>query len=235
MTGRSEETRRVPKPGAGEPGRGAGEAAPAPGRDIPSAGDASPAGDPAATVAGEPGAPAPAPDEREGAEGSPAEEREAAAVEHDIDELVGKARERDEYLSLAQRTQADFENYRKRSARDISMAEGRGVAKLARELLPAMDNLELALAAAEGDQSGGDGSQLAEGIRLVAAELSAALARVGIEAYSPEGERFDPALHEAMAQQPVEGAESGTIVEVYQQGYRADGAVLRPARVVVAA
>jgi molecular chaperone GrpE len=148
---------------------------------------------------------------------------------------MGKARERDEYLSLAQRTQADFENYRKRAARDISTAEGRGVAKLARELLPALDNLQLALAAAEADQAGSDDSQLAEGIRLVGAELSAALARVGIEAYSPEGERFDPALHEAMAQQPVEGAESGTIVEVYQQGYRANGAVLRPARVVVAA
>ncbi|HKG16116.1 MAG TPA: nucleotide exchange factor GrpE [Solirubrobacteraceae bacterium] len=162
-------------------------------------------------------------------------EREAEAVEHDLDELLGKARERDEYLSLAQRTQADFENYRKRAAKDLSAAEARGVAKLARELLPALDNLNLALVAAEEDRSEGDDGQLAEGIRLVAAELSAALARVGIEAYSPQGERFDPALHEAMAQQPVEGTASGTIVEVYQQGYRANGAVLRPARVVVAA
>ena len=233
MTGRSEDGPDVRKSGgADDPGRGAGEASPAPGRDIPSAGDAAPAGD--ADGSAEPGAPGAPP--AEGEPGRPeAVEREAEAVEHDLDELLGKARERDEYLSLAQRTQADFENYRKRAAKDLSAAEARGVAKLARELLPALDNLNLALVAAEEDRSEGDDGQLAEGIRLVAAELSAALARVGIEAYSPQGERFDPALHEAMAQQPVEGTESGTIVEVYQQGYRANGAVLRPARVVVAA
>jgi molecular chaperone GrpE len=73
-----------------------------------------------------------------------------------------------------------------------------------------------------------------EGIRLVENELSAALARVGIEAYSPEGEPFDPELHEAMAKQPVDGAASGTVAEVYQRGYRQNGVVLRPARVVVA-
>src|SRR5204862_1080589 len=90
-------------------------------------------------------------------------EREAEAVEHDLDELLGKARERDEYLSLAQRTQADFENYRKRAAKDLSAAEARGLAKLARELLPALDNLNLALVAAEEDRSEGDDGQLAEG------------------------------------------------------------------------
>ena len=239
MARRSEQAPGDRASGADKLDRGAGEASPAPGRGIPSAGDASPAGDQAA---GDSSALASAPgeEEQERAEGArgqeaPSRERDAEAVEHDLDELLGKARERDEYLSLAQRTQADFENYRKRAAKDIGSAESRGVAKLARELLPALDNLHLALAAAEGDHSAGDDRQLVEGIRLVAAELSAALARVGIEAYSPKGERFDPALHEAMAQQPVDGAEPGTIVEVYQQGYRADGSVLRPARVVVAA
>jgi molecular chaperone GrpE len=153
---------------------------------------------------------------------------EAAAVEHDLDELLAKARERDEYLSLAQRTQADFENYRKRAAKEQAAAEGRGVAKLAREVLPALDNLALAL---EADASG---DELVAGIRLVDAELQAALERLGIEAYSPKGEPFDPNYHEAMARQPVEGAESGTVVEVYQRGYRMNGVVLRPARVVVA-
>ena len=65
--------------------------------------------------------------------------------------------------------------------------------------------------------------------------MIAALARAGIERFSPEGERFDPQLHEAVAQQPVEGAESGTVVEVYQRGYRLGEVVIRPARVVVAA
>src|SRR4249919_563147 len=92
-------------------------------------------------------------------------------VEHDIEELLSKVAERDEFLALAQRTQADFENYRKRVARDAAAAEDRGVSKLARELLPALDNLERALAAAEGHD-------LAEGIRLVHAELAGALARV---------------------------------------------------------
>ncbi len=150
---------------------------------------------------------------------------EASALEHDIEQLQEKARERDEYLALAQRTQADFENYRKRVARDTAAAEGRGMARLARELLPAMDNLARALDAETLDP---------EGLRLVRAEFTGALERLGIEEFSPQGERFDPNLHEAMAQHPVEGVESGTVVEVYERGYRIDGNVLRPARVVVA-
>jgi molecular chaperone GrpE len=153
---------------------------------------------------------------------------EARVLEGDLDELVATAAQRDEYLALAQRTQADFENYRKRVARESAAAAERGVAKLAKELLPALDNLDRALDAAE------EQDPLLEGVRLVRAELSAALARVGVESYDPAGEPFDPAHHEAMAQHPVEGAESGTVVEVYQPGYRLNGTVIRPARVVVA-
>ncbi len=159
---------------------------------------------------------------------------EAERLEGDIAELQSKAAERDEYLALAQRAQADFENYRKRAAKDVAAAEGRGTAKLARELLPALDNLALALAAAESGAETEHDRKLVEGIRLVERELSAALARVGIEAYSPEGEPFDPEQHEAMAKQPVEDAAPGTVAEVYQRGYRQNGVVLRPARVVVA-
>jgi molecular chaperone GrpE len=162
------------------------------------------------------------------AEESPPEDSEASALEQDIGELQEKARERDEYLALAQRAQADFDNYRKRVAKDMASAEAKGVAKLARELLPALDNLGIAL------RSGETGEEFVKGIELVYAELTAALERLGVEAYSPEGERFDPNLHEAMAKQPVDGAESGTVVEVYQRGYRLNGTVLRPARVVVA-
>jgi molecular chaperone GrpE len=161
------------------------------------------------------------------------EEQAASDVEHDLDELLARAGRADEYLALAQRTQADFENFRKRMARDVAAAEARGVGRLARELLPALDNLGRALAAAEaeGEASG----HLGQGVKLVRDDLVAALARVGIEPFSPQGEPFDPNEHEAMAQQPVDGAEPGTVVEVYQQGFRHDGAVLRPARVVVAA
>ena len=168
--------------------------------------------------------------EEAGVEETPA----AEAVQADLDELQAKAAERDEFLALAQRTQADFENFRKRAAREQGLAEARGVAKAVRELLPALDNLERALAAAEGQPDGAE-HHLAEGIRLVQAELVAAMGRVGVEGYSPKGEQFDPNVHEAMAQQPVEGTETGTIVEVFQSGYRIGDDVIRPARVVVAA
>jgi molecular chaperone GrpE len=167
-----------------------------------------------------------------------AAEGAGAEVVNDLDELVAKAAKADEYLALAQRTQADFENFRKRMTRDVSVAELRGIGKLTKELLPALDNLDRALAAAEAPEEAGHGQpehHLTSGIKLVHDELVAALARVGIERFSPRGEKFDPQEHEAVAQQPVEGAASGTVVEVYQQGYRLDGMVLRPARVVVAA
>jgi molecular chaperone GrpE len=153
----------------------------------------------------------------------------AEAIEGELDELVKTAAQRDEYLALAQRTQADFENYRKRVARDIASAQERGVAKLAKELLPALDNLDRALEAAQEDDP------LLQGVRLVRNELSAALARVGIEQFAPLGERFDPNEHEAIAQQPIDGAETGTVAEVLQSGYRCNGTVIRPARVLVAA
>jgi molecular chaperone GrpE len=154
----------------------------------------------------------------------------AAAVAEDLEALAAKAAERDEYLALAQRTQADFENYRKRMTKEVGAAEARGTAKLAKELLPAIDNLSRALDAATPEDE-----HLAEGIRLVQQDLSAALARLRIEPFSPQGEPFDPTEHEAVAQQPVEGAAPGTVAEVYQVGYRHGDTVLRPARVVVAA
>jgi molecular chaperone GrpE len=161
---------------------------------------------------------------------------EASEVELDLEQLHARAQKADEYLELAQRTKADFENYRKRSAREAAAAQERGVGKLARELLPAIDNLERALAVSGGEepQEGTPAHTLTSGIKLVQSELSAALARMGIEAFSPEGEPFDPQRHEAIAQQPVPDAEPGTIVEVYQRGYTLGEAVLRPARVVVA-
>ena len=146
-------------------------------------------------------------------------------------ELVRVAAERDEYLALAQRTQADFENYRKRVAREAAAAQQRGVCGLAKELLPALDNLDRALGAAAQDDP------LLDGVRLVRSELAGALARVGIESFDPVGEPFDPEVHEAVAtaDQGPGGADSGTVVEVYQVGYRLGASIIRPARVVVAA
>jgi molecular chaperone GrpE len=165
----------------------------------------------------------------DGVPGALQDDEDIAEIEGDLDELAILATERDEYLALAQRTQADFENYRKRVARESALAQERGVAKLAKELLPALDNLDRALEAAATDDP------LLDGVRLVRAELSAGLGRLGIESFGAAGDTFDPVEHEAVAQQPVEGAPSGSVVEVYQPGYRLGANVIRPARVLVAA
>lgn len=151
-------------------------------------------------------------------------------VGDELEELVaGLQRERDEYLDLARRAQADFENYRKRSAVQAADAAKRAKTDLARELLPAIDSLERALEGANGD------GPLERGVALVRDQLVEALKRAGVEPYDPVGERFDPEWHEALSTAPApEGTQSGVIVEVLDRGYRLDGHILRPARVVVA-
>lgn len=164
----------------------------------------------------------------------------AEAVEEDLDSLLADTqRERDEYLELAKRTKADFENYRKRVTADVQTASSRGKAELARELIEQVDNLERALAAAGVDPGGDDEVQdpegLAHGVLLVLRGMKESLRRHEIEAVDPKGERFDPNLHEALSTQAVEGTDSGTVVEVVQKGYRMGEQLIRPARVVVSA
>jgi molecular chaperone GrpE len=146
------------------------------------------------------------------------------------DEVARLQAERDEYLALAQRAQADFENYRKRAAKEAAAAGDRAKGGLVRELLPVVDNLERALASAEESEQ-----HLAHGVRLVHSELVAVLQRNGIEAFDPTGEPFDPEVHEALSTQPADGADPGMVVGVMEKGYKLNGTVLRPARVVVSA
>jgi molecular chaperone GrpE len=135
-----------------------------------------------------------------------------------------------EYLELAQRTQADFENFRKRAVKDMAASGARAKAGLIRELLPVVDNLERALGAVEESDDG-----VGQGLKLVYAELQGVLSRNGVEAMVPDGEPFDPNIHEAISTRPVEEAEAGTVVDVVEKGYKLDETVIRPARVVVAA
>ena len=204
-----------------------------PGPHGPGAGTGRPGPDPAAEPANgtAPAAEGPPTDDQPVIDGEAAPDAGDAGSEADA--LQAKAAKADEYLALAQRTQADFENYRKRSARDAAAATQRGAMKLAKELLPAVDNLERAL---EHAPEASDESEQAfvAGIKHVHSDLIAALQRAGIERYSPEGEPFDPTLHEAVAQQPFDGFAPGTVVEVFQRGYRIGENVVRPARVVVA-
>lgn len=169
-----------------------------------------------------------------GVQADPAEPVAAEPDEAGAAPEEGAVEEEPDYHDLYLRAVAETDNVRKRARRDIGLAEARGRARVVRELLPALDNLDRAIAAAEAQEDDAE-HHLTKGIRLVQSELVAALARVGVEAFSPKGEVFDPHQHEAVAQQPVDGAEPGTVVEVYQAGYRYGDEILRAAKVVVAA
>jgi molecular chaperone GrpE len=156
-------------------------------------------------------------------EEDPANEEEALREKEQAEEA---AEQPEDYLALAQRIQADFENYRKRAAREAAQAGERARSGLVRELLPIVDNLERALASAE------EGEQhLAQGVRLVHSELIAVLERNGVEQFDPAGDKFDPSEHEALSVR--EDGEPGLVLDVVEKGYRSNGTVLRPARVVV--
>ena len=141
-----------------------------------------------------------------------------------LDELAEARKERDEYLDALQRLKAEFDNYRKRVARDQQELAARAHERLVKELVPILDDLERALAH-EGD--------LDEGIRLIHRQFSEALAKEGLSEIETEG-KFDPHTQEALLSQPSE-AEEGDVIQVLQKGYRLGDRVLRPARVVISA
>lgn len=158
------------------------------------------------------------------------------AVERDLDALLADVEaKRDEYLELAKRTQADFENYRKRMAAEVQAASLRGKLEMARGVVSVLDDLERALEAAGLDPDGDSEDGLAHGVILVFRGLRDFLAGTGIEQVDPKGEKFDPTQHEALSTVAVEGTEPGVVVEVMQKGYRFDDQLIRPARVVVSA
>lgn len=172
--------------------------------------------------------------EEQAAEVSSEEVSSEEQVEQDFDALLAEAeRQRDEYLDLAKRTKADFENFRKRMTAEVQAANARGKGDVLREVVPVLDDLERAIEAAGLDPEGDSEDGLAHGVLLVFRSLRDSLARNGVEAVDPKGEKFDPMAHEALSMQPVEGVESGTVVEVLQKGYRLGDQLVRPARVVV--
>ena len=131
----------------------------------------------------------------------------------------------DRLLRLA----ADFDNYKKRAAREREEYVALANLRLLAELIPVVDDLERTLAAAEQHEE----AQLEEGVRLVHRSLAALLERHGITAIETE-EKFDPHVHEALLSQPSEEAESGSVLDVVQKGYKLGDRVVRPARVIVA-
>jgi molecular chaperone GrpE len=158
--------------------------------------------------------------------------REVPPTEHDaseeVDELAAVTRERDEYLDNLQRLKAEFDNYRKRVAREQENLVARAHERLVKELLPVLDDLTRALEAAEKHEE----VKLEEGVRLVHRQLAAILEKEGLAEIETNGV-FDPHVHEALLSQPSD-AESGSVIEVLQKGYRLGDRVLRPARVIIA-
>jgi len=158
--------------------------------------------------------------------GAHSAEEAAPSVEDRLAEAEAKA---EEHLDDLKRLAAEFENYRKRTARDQASLVARAAERLVKELLPVLDDLERALVAADEHEE----AKLEDGVRLVHRSLADALRREGLEEIPAEG-AFDPHVHEALLSQPSEAVE-GTVIEVLQKGYRLGDRVLRPARVVVAA
>jgi len=147
--------------------------------------------------------------------------------------LADTQQQRDEYLELAKRTKADFENYRRRMAAEVQAAVGRGKGELLRDVVPVLDDLERAIQAAGLDPEGDSEDGLSHGVLLVFRSLRDSLSRNGVEAVDPTGEKFDPMAHEALSTVPADGVESGVVVETMQKGYRLGEQLVRPARVVV--
>jgi len=152
------------------------------------------------------------------------EEDELVEEEPAVEEESAPSAPDDSYLRLA----ADFDNYRKRVAREYVEVTARANERLLNELLPVLDDLERALEAAASHEE----AKLEEGVQLVHRSLASLLERHGLEEIEAEG-AFDPHVHEALLSQPGEGADPGTVLQVIQKGYRLGDRVLRPTRVIV--
>jgi molecular chaperone GrpE len=150
----------------------------------------------------------------------------------EIEKLRKLAAERDQYLDMAQRQRAEFENYQKRSQKEREQERRYALASFAYDLLPVIDNLERALQAAQ--QSGETGG-LVQGVAMVQAQLMEQLKRHGVARIDADGKPFDPNLHQAVMQRPAPEVEPNTVLQVLEAGYTHHDRVLRPAQVIVSA
>jgi molecular chaperone GrpE len=156
---------------------------------------------------------------------------EAVAADGGEAELAEARAKVDENWNLYLRAAAELENVRKRAARDVEHAHKFALENFGRELLAVVDSLEMGLAAADN----ADAEALREGSEATCKLLKKTLERFGISEVDPEGEPFDPEMHEAMSMMPSPNAEPGSVVQVIQKGYALNDRLLRPARVIVAA
>ena len=157
-----------------------------------------------------------------------AEPHEATAEEWEA-ALRTAVAQRDEYLNLAQRTQADFANFRRRNQTARTDAHDEGVRETLAAFLPVLDNLERAIAAAENSSD----ESLKSGVEMVYRQLCECFEKRGITPIDRLGEVFDPNLENAVMQGTPDEGEPGTVCAVFQKGYQMDGTVIRHAMVKV--
>ena len=168
---------------------------------------------------------------------TPSEEKAEANGEPNVllenlrTELESEKQKSLENRDLALRAQAEMENLRKRTTRDIENAHKYALEKFVNELLPILDSVEMGMIAAETAEKISD---IREGMELTLKMFSSVVEKFGVKPLQPEGEKFNPQLHEAVSMQEIEGKESGTVVSVMQKGYELNGRLIRPAMVIVA-
>jgi len=160
--------------------------------------------------------------------------KEIKALEQELQELSEQAeklgQENQDLLAKLQRVSADYANFQKRSAKQISEAISFERERIVKALLPVMDNFEHTMAHAE---SAEDVEAVVKGVKIIYDQMVDVLKSQGVEQICALGEQFDPALHQAMLQKEDEEKEDGVVLEEYQKGYRLNGRVIRPAKVVV--
>ena len=154
----------------------------------------------------------------------------SAVTTEELEQLRKRAAERDQYLDLAARTRAEFENYQKRLQRDREQERKYAFGPLAEMLLPILDNLDRAVQA--GKQAGETGP-LVQGVAMVQSQFLELLKRNGVKPIEAEGKPFDPNVHQAVMQKPSAEVEPNTVVMVIEQGFMNQDRVLRPAKVIV--
>lgn len=178
----------------------------------------------------QPDAPVPSDEEIEEAAGEVIDDVPSGSVPASL--IAGVAKQRDEYLALAQRIQADFENFRRRNASAKQDARQDAISDTIKSLLPVLDNLDLAVYHA---QANGASGPLLEGVDKVRRQFVDTLASMGLSEIKAQGEPFDPQQHNAVAQTPAaKGEKPGSVVEVFQKGYRVGEKIIRYSMVRVA-
>lgn len=164
-------------------------------------------------------------------ETTPAEEGVEMPIEGEKDATAALQEDLAKTKDALLRTAADFDNFRKRQRREMDDLKKYAAEKVLLELLPALDNLQRAVAAAG---QAGESDSLIKGVKMVADQFKAALENQGLKGFDSVGQKFDPMRHEAISEREQEGATPGNVVEEFQKGYMLHDRVARPAMVVVA-